>query len=57
MARKNAEEILEAIEASANGAPKKSVSAEKLKALQLTLDKLVAALRAKGYAVSQVELN
>lgn len=42
MARKNAEEILEAIESSANGVatPKKSVSTEKLKALQLTLDKL-----------------
>jgi recombination protein RecA len=40
MARKNAEEILEAIEASAGGTPKKTVSTEKLKALQLTLDKL-----------------
>ena len=40
MARKNAEEILEAIEASAGEGIKKTVSAEKLKALQLTLDKL-----------------
>ncbi len=40
MARKNAEEVLEAIEASANAASKKTVSTEKLKALQLTLDKL-----------------
>jgi recombination protein RecA len=39
MAKKNAEEIIEA-EASTNSASKKAVNAEKLKALQLTLDKL-----------------
>jgi recombination protein RecA len=40
MAKKNADDVIEAIEASMNGTPKKSVNAEKLKALQLTLDKL-----------------
>lgn len=40
MARKNAEEVLEAIEASNGQSSKKSVNSEKLKALQLTLDKL-----------------
>jgi recombination protein RecA len=40
MAKKNAEELIESIEASLNGAAKKPVNNEKLKALQLTLDKL-----------------
>jgi recombination protein RecA len=40
MAKKNADDVIDAIEASMNGTPKKSVNAEKLKALQLTLDKL-----------------
>jgi recombination protein RecA len=44
MAKKNAEDVMDAMEAStirqANGELKKSVNSEKLKALQLTLDKL-----------------
>lgn len=40
MAKKNAEDVIDEIEASMNGTPKKSVNSEKLKALQLTLDKL-----------------
>jgi recombination protein RecA len=44
MAKKNAEDVVDAMEAStirqANGELKKSVNSEKLKALQLTLDKL-----------------
>lgn len=40
MAKKNAEDVIDEIEASMNASPKKSVNAEKLKALQLTLDKL-----------------
>ena len=40
MAKKNADELIDSIEASLNGSPKKSVNSEKLKALQLTLDKL-----------------
>ncbi len=40
MAKKNAEDVLDSIEASLNGTSKKSVNTEKLKALQLTLDKL-----------------
>ena len=40
MAKKNAEDVIDAIEASLNGSQKKPVNSEKLKALQLTLDKL-----------------
>ncbi len=40
MAKKNADDVINEIEASMNASPKKSVNAEKLKALQLTLDKL-----------------
>ncbi len=40
MAKKNAEDVLDSIETSLNGTAKKSVNSEKLKALQLTLDKL-----------------
>lgn len=40
MAKKNADELIDSIEASLNGSPKKTVNSEKLKALQLTLDKL-----------------
>jgi recombination protein RecA len=40
MAKKNAEDVLDSIENSMNGTAKKSVNSEKLKALQLTLDKL-----------------
>jgi len=40
MAKKNADDVINEIEASMNANPKKSVNAEKLKALQLTLDKL-----------------
>ena len=40
MAKKNADDVIDSIEASLNGTSKKSVNAEKLKALQLTLDKL-----------------
>lgn len=40
MAKKNADDVINEIEASMNATPKKSVNAEKLKALQLTLDKL-----------------
>lgn len=40
MAKKNADELIDSIEASMNGSAKKSVNSEKLKALQLTLDKL-----------------
>jgi recombination protein RecA len=40
MAKKNSEDVMDAVEAQTNAALKKSVNAEKLKALQLTLDKL-----------------
>ncbi len=40
MAKKNADDVLDSIESSLNGTAKKSVNSEKLKALQLTLDKL-----------------
>jgi recombination protein RecA len=40
MAKKNSEDVIEAMEAQTNAALKKSVNSEKLKALQLTLDKL-----------------
>lgn len=40
MAKKNAEDVLDSIESSLNGTAKKTVNSEKLKALQLTLDKL-----------------
>lgn len=40
MAKKNADDVIDAIEASMNESSKKPVNAEKLKALQLTLDKL-----------------
>jgi len=40
MAKKNNEDVMEAMEAQTNAALKKSVNSEKLKALQLTLDKL-----------------
>ncbi len=40
MAKKNADDVIDSIEASLNGSAKKSVNSEKLKALQLTLDKL-----------------
>jgi recombination protein RecA len=40
MARKNAEEVMEATETSSKQSEKKSANSEKLKALQLTLDKL-----------------
>ncbi|MEI6021316.1 MAG: recombinase RecA [Bacteroidota bacterium] len=40
MAKKNADDVLDSIESSLNGTAKKTVNSEKLKALQLTLDKL-----------------
>ncbi len=40
MAKKNADDVIDSIETSLNGSAKKSVNSEKLKALQLTLDKL-----------------
>ena len=40
MAKKNADDLIDSIEASLNGSAKKTVNSEKLKALQLTLDKL-----------------
>lgn len=40
MAKKNTDDVMEAMESQTNAALKKSVNSEKLKALQLTLDKL-----------------